>query len=276
MEIFWVKLDKIKYIDLFKEITKLNKQNIVFTPNPEILLKIREDKEFLDIINKADYLTSDGIWLFLAYQILDDKNTFLIIDILKLPYYIFNLFFKKKFLYEKYGDRICWSDLTMDLLCFAEEKKVEIVIIDLYNPSDKKKVESQKKFKQRLNEKFEDLKINYFIYKESDKEKIIEDIKKTNSKILFSTLGMKKQEKSVVEIMNKVDNLKLWLWVWSSFDNFTWLQKRAPEIFRYLWFEWLYRLFIWPNKIKRIKRIYNAVFVFTWKVLIYKRDLWRK
>jgi UDP-N-acetyl-D-mannosaminuronic acid transferase (WecB/TagA/CpsF family) len=37
----------------------LKKQNIVFTPNPEILLKTLEDKEFKDLVNKADYKTPD-------------------------------------------------------------------------------------------------------------------------------------------------------------------------------------------------------------------------
>ena len=43
MQIFDCKIDKIKYKDLLDEITKLKKQNIVFTPNPEILLKTLED-----------------------------------------------------------------------------------------------------------------------------------------------------------------------------------------------------------------------------------------
>jgi hypothetical protein len=51
----------LKYKDLFAEITKFEKQNIVFTPNPEILLKIKSDEEFKNILLKADFLTSDGI-----------------------------------------------------------------------------------------------------------------------------------------------------------------------------------------------------------------------
>ncbi|MDR1987572.1 MAG: hypothetical protein LBQ24_02130 [Candidatus Peribacteria bacterium] len=61
MKIFSIKIDNIKYEDLFREITKLKNQNIVFTPNPEILLKTLQDEEFKDLINKANYKTSDGI-----------------------------------------------------------------------------------------------------------------------------------------------------------------------------------------------------------------------
>jgi hypothetical protein len=36
----------LKYADFFTELVKLENAKIVFTPNPEILLKVREDSEF--------------------------------------------------------------------------------------------------------------------------------------------------------------------------------------------------------------------------------------
>jgi exopolysaccharide biosynthesis WecB/TagA/CpsF family protein len=83
---------------------------------------------------------------------------------------------------------------------------------------------------------------------------------------------MKRQEKSVVEIMEKCENIKIWLWVGSSFDYFIGFQKRAPKLWRTLWLEWLYRLLTWPRKLERLKRLWNAIFVFTFKV-IWKKDL---
>jgi UDP-N-acetyl-D-mannosaminuronic acid transferase (WecB/TagA/CpsF family) len=35
-------------------------------------------------------------------------------------------------------------------------------------------------------------------------------------------------------------------------------------------FEWLYRIFFWPQKIKRIKRLWNAIFVFMYTIYISK------
>ncbi len=267
MEIFWLKISKLKKDTLFKKIVKFNKRNIVFTPNPEILLKVNIDLEFKKISDKANYLTSDGIGLYIAYQILESKSNYILLNILKLPFYIFNLFFRKDYLYKKYWDRICWSELTRNLLKYSNKNNIEITILDLYNPKDEKKVASQKNFKNKLKYKYNNLKINYFIYKKENKKQIFEKIKKTNSKIIFSTLWMKIQEQSVLDVMKYCKNIKLWLWVWSSFDDFTWLQKRAPKVFRLLWFEWLYRLFVWPNKIQRIKRIYRAVFVFIWEII---------
>jgi N-acetylglucosaminyldiphosphoundecaprenol N-acetyl-beta-D-mannosaminyltransferase len=78
---------------------------------------------------------------------------------------------------------------------------------------------------------------------------------------------MKKQEKSVIEVMKVCKNIKIWLWIGSSFDYFIWFQKRAPKIWRKLGFEWLYRLFTWPKKLDRLKRLWNAIFVFTFKII---------
>ncbi len=312
LDILWIYLDNLKYPDFLASLKKLEKKSIIFTPNPEIILKTLNDSEFKEILNKADYLVPDGIGIYLAYQIIDLKykmqnikklnpviasetkqpinndidyhvakapcndkkeNTlvfifYFLVIIFLLPYFIFNIIFRKKYLYNKYWDKICWSDLTRDLLEFANDKNIKITIIDLYNPTDTKKVESQQIFSEKLKEVYKTLDFNYFIYDEIKKEETIENIKNSNSKILFSTLWMKKQEKSIIEIMEKCENMKIWVWIWSSFDYIIWFQKRAPKIWRTIWLEWLYRLITWPQKINRLKRLYNAIFVFIYKVII--------
>jgi len=265
MQIFWIKLDKLKYETFLNVLLKLDKQKIVFTPNPEILLKTKTDKEFKELLKNANFLTPDWIGLYVAFQILNN-NHWRIINIFLLPYFFFNLFFRRKFLYSKYGDRICGSDLTKDIVLASEENWIKITIIDLYNPTDLKKVESQKVFPSLLKKTFPKLDFDYFIYEDSKKEDIINKISSSKSKILFSTLGMKKQEQSIVEIMQSCNNIKLWLGIWSSFDYFIWFQKRAPKLIRTIWLEWLYRLLTWPRKIDRMKRLYNAIFVFVWEV----------
>lgn len=273
MKIQWLEIQNIKYKEVFDEITKLEKQNIVFTPNPEIIIEASKDIKFKNDLQKASFLTSDWIWLYIAYQIIDNSYG-KIINFFLLPYFFFNLFFRRKNLYKKYGERICGSDLTKDLVLWAQENNIKISIIDLYNPNDIKKVKSQKDFIKNVWEKFPKLNFDFYIYNPEKKEEIIEKIKSSNSQILFSTLWMKKQEKSVIEIMERNENIKIWLWIWSSFDYFIWFQKRAPQIWRKLWLEWLYRLVTWPQKINRLKRIFNAIFVFNYMIL--KNKWWKK
>ena len=274
-KIFNIELYNKKYSDLFSEITKFNTQNIVFTPNPEILLKTLEDEEFKNLLNKASFLTIDWIGMYVAFQIKDFKiseNSFFnkLLTFFILPYFFFNLFFRRKYLYKKYWERICGSDLTSDLVKYSEKNNIKITIIDPYYPKDLAKVESQRTFREKLSKKFPKLNFDYFIYKTEDKDKIIEQIKNSDSKILFATLWMKKQEQAVVEIMEKCYNIKLWLWIGSSFDYFTGFQKRAPKFWRATGFEWLYRLATWPKKITRLKRLWSAIFVFIFKVLMRK------
>ncbi len=266
MKIFNINLSNIKKENLLKEITKFDKQNIVFTPNPEILLISKTDEQFKNFLEKADFLTIDWIGIYIWFQILENKKN-IFLEILLLPYYFFNLFFRRKYLYKKFWERICWSDLTSDLVNYSEKNNIKITIIDPYYPLDLAKVESQKNFRKKMLEKFQNLDFDFFVYSPEKKDEIIEKIWKSESKILFSTLWMKKQEKSVIEILEKCENIKLWLGIWSSFDYFIGFQKRAPKFWRIIWLEWFYRIFTWPQKIKRLKRIYRAVFVFLWEVL---------
>jgi N-acetylglucosaminyldiphosphoundecaprenol N-acetyl-beta-D-mannosaminyltransferase len=274
-KIFNIELHNRTYSELFKNIIQFNTQNIVFTPNPEILLKTLKDEDFKVLLNKANYLTIDWIWMYIAFQINDFKvlqNNFLnkILAFFILPYFFFNLFFRRKMLYSKYWERICWSDLTTDLVDYSEKNNIKITIIDPYNPEDLAKCEAQKTFIEDLLKKFPKIQFDYFIYKSEEKNNIIEQIKNSDSKILFSTLWMKKQEQSVIEIIEKCYNIKIWLWIGSSFDYITGFQKRAPKFWRNIGFEWLYRLVTWPKKLNRLERLWNAIFVFIFKVLVKK------
>jgi N-acetylglucosaminyldiphosphoundecaprenol N-acetyl-beta-D-mannosaminyltransferase len=58
-KIFNIELHNRTYSELFKNIIQFNTQNIVFTPNPEILLKTLKDEDFKVLLNKANYLTID-------------------------------------------------------------------------------------------------------------------------------------------------------------------------------------------------------------------------
>jgi len=94
---------------------------VVFTPNPEIVLKSKENPEFKKTLELADYLIPDGIGIYAGAQIVDDASP-VWLRILKWPWYGFRLFSSRKALYEKYGERICGSDVTRELVEYADEK----------------------------------------------------------------------------------------------------------------------------------------------------------
>lgn len=287
MKIFQLEISKYRYADFLKEITEFlmqpssdispkwvksqsKKWKAIFTPNPEICLKTLEDEEFLEVLNTADYLTSDGIGLYLAYQI-TDSNLSKILNFCMLPIYIWNILFRKRYLYQKYGERICGSDITNSLVLFAQQNNIKVAIIDPHYPQDLEKCASQETFIERLSEKFSNLDFNLYVYSEENSNEIFRKIHTSGAQILFSTLGMKRQELSVLRWLELCPHIKLWLGIGSAFDYHTGFQKRAPKIFRTLWFEWLYRIFTSPNKFQRLVRIYQAIIVFPLKVLLYKK-----
>lgn len=288
MKIFELEIHRLKYAKFFKEITHhlqekdAKKGKIIFTPNPEICLKTLEDEEFLHMLQKAYYLTSDGIGLYIGYQINDffqkSISSFKIQIFLKktvafflLPYFIFNVLFRKQMLYKRYGARICGSDITENLVYFCEAKGIRIAILDPYFPQDLKKCEAQEHFSHNLKKIFPKLHFDHYVYSDKNADKIFEKIAHGKAKVLFSTLGMKRQEASIIRGLKKCPNIRLWLGVWSSFDYFTGFQKRAPDIFRKTGFEWLYRIFTSPNKLKRLGRIYQAVILFPLTVILYHK-----
>jgi len=271
MDIFWIRIDKLKYNEFLTKILSSKEQNIIFTPNPEILLKVRRDDEFRNILSKATYLLPDWIWLYIAFQVIDN-NYWKLVNFLLIPYYFFNLFFRKKYLYLKYWDRICGSDLTRDLIEYANKNSKIVNIVDLFNPTDLKKVASQNLMKLKLKEKYPNAIFNIYIYREEKKNEIISNIKDNWWEILLTTLWMKYQEQVLLDVIKYCNNIKIWAWIWSSIDYLIWFQKRAPKLWSKLWLEWLYRLITWPRKIDRIKRIYNAIFVFIFTVLINKNN----
>lgn len=272
MKIFSLKIKKYDYQSFLTEITKHITSGTwgkaIFTPNPEICLKTLQDKEFLEVLQQADYLTSDGIGLYLAYQINDYPK---LLSLGLFNYFLFNVLFRKKYLYKRYWDRICGSDLTQSLVEYSQKNSVKIAIIDPSFPDDSRKCHAQDTFREKLLEKFPKLKFDFYVYSEDTSDEIFQKIANSDAEILFSTLGMKRQEISVLEGLKKCPNLKLWLGIGSSFDYFIWFQKRAPKIWRTLGFEWLYRIFTSPSKMKRLGRIYQALIVFPIKVILYKK-----
>ncbi len=95
----------------------------------------------------------------------------------------------------------------------------------------------------------------------------LEKINQVRPEILFVGLGMVKQEKWIVENLNKMPSVKLAIAVGGSFDFISGRIRRAPKFLRVSGLEWAWRLVRQPC---RAGRIFNAVVVFPW-VMIRER-----
>jgi len=229
-------LDKksiLNKIDKFLSDNTNNKAKYIVTPNPEIILKANQDEEFFYILNKADLSIPDGIGLKFA-----------------------------GFLIGKNFKRLTGADLTLDILKKAENTGEKVGILNSYNG-----LSSSNDIKNALNKKYP--RLEFFV---SDyKNELNSDIIRFKPDILFVNFGAIKQEKFIYHNRDRFDNLKLAIGVGGAFDFLTGKIKRAPKFMRNLGIEWMWRLIKQPKK--RIKRIWNAVFVFSFKIFKW-RFIW--
>lgn len=239
--ILGINLSELSRVEVLKKIADFfrdGKQHYIVTPNPEIILASGKDEEFFYILNEADIALADGFGLKMAGWLFG----------VNIP-------------------RVTGSDTTVDLLKIASENGTKVMILNWENglsqPDD---------IKIALDYKFPGL-IFSVLNISRDKFLSNENIEKINQfapTILFNTLGFPYQEKSIYHNLSKLPSVKVALGIGGSFDFITGKARRAPKIFRSLGLEWLWRLiisFFGKNSGKRVKRIYQATFVFLWQII---------
>ena len=215
------------------------RQHYLVTPNPEIILASHKDEELFYILNKADLSIADGFGLKLAGWLTG----------VKIP-------------------RLTGADLTLDLLHLAAEKRISVLILNWRGGLSKKTDVTE-----ALNKKYPTLQFKVIDASRSHPlaPTVIAAIKDFAPIILFNTFGSPYQEKVIYHNLKQLPPVKLALGVGGAFDFITGRAIRAPHFLRYLGLEWLWRLLHSGKghapKFKRWKRIYNATFVFTGKLL---------
>ena len=248
-----------KYQDFFKLIKNPTRKTLVFTPNPEILLRASKDEEFRVLLSQADYLTPDANGLYVG-AIMQEGKSFLSAW--------FAVLFSRKNLQMQYGELISWSNLTKDLFDIAQKECKKILIIDSYritNPENGfeiRKKQIQEKLPELFREQFPSLTVQILFNGEEYPEQIAHSIIQENISYVFSCIGMKSQEQILVDIWRYLPDSQrvVGLGVGSSIDYLLGLQKRAPAVMQKFWLEWLYRLILEPQK--RWKRIWDALIEF--------------
>ena len=205
----------------------------IVTLNPEIILKALSDKLYKKILNSANLIIADGIGI--------------------------------KFAFWRYGKnlkcRFAGVDLMWKILDIANQKKLKILLVasdnGLSNWQETQRVISAKFPKLQI------IGVNLENFKNLESSLIS---KLNNCDIVFVNFGAPEQEIFLYKISNKT-SAKIGIGVGGAFDYITGKALRAPKSVRKIGLEWLYRLLHQP---KRVKRIFNAVIVFPFKVLLNK------
>jgi len=221
----------IEAVEILKGYLKEDRIHIVATPNAEIIMMAQKDEEYKKILNETDLNVPDGSGVVFASK-------------------VFNKPLK---------ERVAGFDLMMEFVKWASHKDVSVYLLGA-------KPEVVEKAQSNLKNLYPSLKIVGFhhgYFNEKEEKNIIEDINKRAAQVLFVALGAPKQEKWIYKNKEKL-KVKIAMGVGGSFDVIAGKAKRAPEIYRKLGLEWLYRLIQEPWRYKRM----SALPKFAFKVLL--------
>ncbi len=219
--ILGVHVDKITAADAVnkaEELLHTDGVSAIYTPNPEIVMAAYNNPEFLEILNRADLCTADGIGVVYASRMLKDP----------VP------------------ERVAGFDLTCALLSRIA-KTGESVFLFGAKPGVAERA------KENLEKTYPGLQVagcrNGYFTPEDDAD-IVAQINQSGAKLLLVCLGAPKQEQWIDSHRDKL-NVNLCMGVGGSLDVFAGEAKRAPKFFIQCNLEWLYRLLKQPSRIGR-------------------------
>ena len=200
----------------------------VVTINPEMINTAVQNPEFAEIINNAELVIPDGIGVQIGLKILG-----------------YNV------------RRIAGIEFSRRMVeeCAKSEQSVALVGA---------KPEIVQKAKENLEHEIQGLYVTYAHdgYFRDDDE-ILNELKIRQPRLVLCALGSPKQEEFILKAKELLPDA-LFVGVGGSFDVWSGVVERAPEIYQKLGLEWLYRTVKEP---KRFKRIFPTLPLFVLKVL---------
>lgn len=200
----------------------------IVTINPEMINNAVQNPEFAEIINNAELVIPDGIGVQIGLKILG-----------------YNV------------RRIAGIEFSRRMVeeCAKSEQSVALVGA---------KPEIVQKAKENLEHEIQGLYVTYAHdgYFRDDDE-ILNELKIRQPRLVLCALGSPKQEEFILKAKELLPDA-LFVGVGGSFDVWSGVVERAPEIYQKLGLEWLYRTVKEP---KRFKRIFPTLPLFVLKVL---------
>lgn len=200
----------------------------VITINPEMIENASQNPDFAEIINSAELVIPDGIGVEIGLKILG-----------------YNI------------RRIAGIEFSHRMIEECAKNSQSVALVGA-------KPQIVEKAKENLEKEISGLYITYAHdgYFSNDEE-IINELKIRQPRLVLCALGSPKQEEFIIKAKQVLPNA-LFVGVGGSFDVWSGVVERAPEIYQKLGLEWLYRTVKEP---KRFKRIFPTLPLFVLKVL---------
>ena len=198
------------------ELEKTDNVSQVVTINPEMFTCAKKDHDFSNILHDAQMVIPDGVGVKIGLKILGVN-----------------------------ADRIAGVDFAYKMIELSAQNDLPIALIGA-------KPEVINLAKEKLLDTFENLRIvytqdGYF----EDEYKVLSELKDSGARLILVALGSPKQEKFISKAKDILP-FGLMVGVGGSFDVWSGVVERAPQIYQNLGLEWLYRTLKQPERFKRI------------------------
>lgn len=194
--------------DLIKE----DRQGLVVTLNPEMVMLAQRDSQFAQILRESVLNVPDGMALLWAAWWLGDPIK----------------------------HRVTGVDLIPKLAALAASKKWRIFLLGASG-------QVAEKTARRLESAFKGV---HIAYSNADPNQALEKLRNFKGEIVLVAYGHGKQEKWIMENMGKI-KANAFIGVGGALDYLSGSKQRAPLWIRQLGFEWFYRLMSEPGRLKR-------------------------
>lgn len=220
-EKYFNKIYKKTRVDFYKQLEndlKQDNKKFIITANPEMIMKAEFEDEKLQkaFLSETSCVVADGIGVVKGAKMLgiEIPETILGVSIAEELIKLCNQYKKSLFLFGAKGEVL--SKLVIKIK--REYPNVHIVgAVDGYI---------------------------------EDKESVFEEMKEKNPDVILVALGIPLQENLIFKNINRFDK-GIFVGVGGSFDVLSGSKKEAPDFFRKMNLEWLYRIVKEPKRLKR-------------------------
>lgn len=202
----------------------------VVTPNPEIVMACRKDPELLDTVNSASLVLPDGIGIIYGARIL------------KTPL----------------KSKVPGADWAEGM--FARMARAGRSVYFLGAKPGVAEAAAENMAKKYPGLRIAGAHDGYF----GDDGPVVELINSTSPDLLLVCLGAPKQEKWMRDNRDRL-NVRLMAGLGGSLDVYAGVVQRAPDRWRKLDLEWLYRLIKQPSRLGRMLKLPWFLAIVVWK-----------
>lgn len=218
LDVPFINTTRAAFIQTLQNRIENKEKTFVVTANPEIVMHTLEDSDYKKTLERADFITADGIGIVKAAQLIGQP----------LP------------------ERVSGFDMMMDLLEVANEKQYRVFFL---GAADHVLQETLAKVKADYpGIQIAGAQNGFFDWNDPVLPQMIKDAKPD---LVFVALGFPRQENWIGGHLGHF-NQGVFIGIGGSFDVLSGNAKRAPEVWQKLNLEWFYRLVKQPSRWKRM------------------------